>query len=112
MGAKKVCPTCLNSGMKTGKLTEAVVKRTCFTRAALTVALLGLIPCLWYFLFLTAPAAIVLAIMGLRGDASRGQGSLVHGRQTGAAVVSIILAVFQLIGFASIIFFIAQQANR
>jgi hypothetical protein len=60
LNGRHMCPVCLDTGQKKGKLTELESKRTLFDSAALTLSLVPLI--VWPFTFLTAPGTIVLAI--------------------------------------------------
>jgi len=57
-----LCPVCLETGRQKGKLPQLENKRTLFDSAALSLALLPII--MWPITFMTAPAAIILAIYG------------------------------------------------
>lgn len=63
-----LCPACLETGRQKGKLTQLENKRALYDSAALSLALLPLL--LWPFTFMTAPAAIVLAIYSWRKPSS------------------------------------------
>lgn len=58
-----LCPACLETGRKKGKLTQLETKRILYDSSALMLAALPLLLfCLWWISIVTAPAAIVLAI--------------------------------------------------
>jgi hypothetical protein len=56
-----ICPACLQTGQKKGKLIDLENKRTLYDSAALSLALLPLV-LMWPLTLITAPAAIVTAI--------------------------------------------------
>src|SRR6266436_3836534 len=60
LNGQHICPVCLESGQKKGKLTELENKRTLYDSAALSLTILPLL--MWPLTLLTAPAAVVLAI--------------------------------------------------
>lgn len=60
LNGQHICPVCLESGQKKGKLTELQNKRTLYDSAALSLALLPLL--MWPLTVLTAPAAVITAI--------------------------------------------------
>jgi len=57
---RHICPACLETGQKKGKLTELENKRTLYDSAALSLTILPLL--IWPLTLLAAPAAVVLAI--------------------------------------------------
>ncbi len=56
-----LCPVCLDTGRKKGKLTQLENKRALYDSSALMLALAPLL-CFWPISCVTAPAAVVLAI--------------------------------------------------
>ncbi len=100
LGARHLCPACIESGLGTEKLPELVTRRTCWSRIALGLAIL---PILLGFLFplwlITGPTAIILALYGWNKP-----GSLVHGRRRVTAVISIVLGLLQIVGAVAIFY--------
>jgi hypothetical protein len=56
-----LCPVCLETGRKKGKLAQLETKRTLYDSSALLLSILPVI-CMWPVSLATAPAAIFLAI--------------------------------------------------
>ena len=66
-----LCPVCLETGRKKGKLAQLETKRVLYDGAALMLAVFPIIIfCAWWASFLTAPAAIILAILSWSQPAS------------------------------------------
>ncbi len=61
LNGEHLCPVCLETGRKKGKLVQLETKRTLYDSTALMLAVVPVL-CLWPVSVLTAPAAIVLAI--------------------------------------------------
>ena len=55
-----LCPACLETGRKKGKLTQLETKRTLYDSAALSLAIVPIL--VWPFTIVTAPIAVVLAV--------------------------------------------------
>jgi hypothetical protein len=95
LNGEHICPACLESGQKKGKLTELENKRMLWDSAALWCAILpiffGPLP------FLTAPAAIILAIYAWNKPSS-----IV--RQTRLRIY--LAFVFSIIGVLSALFWV------
>lgn len=102
VGARHVCPACLESGMESGeRLPELVTARLSWGRLALSIAVLPLAVWIfiWPFLVFTAPAAIFCALYGWRKPPS-----LVHGRRRAGAIVALIVSLAELTGL--LLFFV------
>src|ERR1043165_1811569 len=63
VGERHLCPACIETGRVKGRFLEFETGRTLWDSAALLLAVLPVILCFYVCVF-TAPAAIVVAIMG------------------------------------------------
>jgi hypothetical protein len=97
LGAEHLCPNCLSSGKKKGKLTTLENTRTKYDSIALTLAAVGIF--VSFFAFITAPAAIYISIRHWNSP-----GSLM-GTSRLRFVVAIILAVVELLGWGTLLLF-------
>lgn len=68
LAGKHLCPACVDTGQKKGKLLQLENKRILWDSAALGMALLPLI--VWFFTMVTAPAAIIMGIIALKKPSS------------------------------------------
>ena len=68
LNGRHLCPVCLDTGQKKGKLADLENKRTLYDSMALTLAILPLV--VWFTTLLTAPAAIVVAIYAWKKPSS------------------------------------------
>jgi hypothetical protein len=95
-GGRQLCPGCLESGRAKGTLAEVENQRILYDGAALSLAALPLLlPFLWFFLFVTAPVAIWLAVRSFRKP-----GSLVSpGRARAVAAIVLGVAGLGVAGF-------------
>ncbi len=95
------CPACLESGEKKGKIKNLQNQRTRHDNIALTVAILPLL--IFYFVIITAPIAIYLALRHWKSPRS-----LV---QPGSArlIWAVVIAVLELLGCGAIIYAIATS---
>jgi len=66
LGEEHVCSSCMHSGQTRGTLTNLQQRRMLWDSTALILAVLGLVPCFWYFTVATAPAAVVLGVIALK----------------------------------------------
>lgn len=89
---RHLCPNCLETGQRKGRLAELERSRTLWDRAALMAALGPLVLC-WPVTFLSAPAAVALGILSFYRP-----GSLVQ-RGRARAWVAIGLGLLQLAGW-------------
>jgi len=62
-----LCPVCLETGSRKGKLTQLETKRVLYDGSALMLALAPMVLfCFWWASLATAPAAVILGIRSLR----------------------------------------------
>jgi hypothetical protein len=95
LGREHLCPTCLDTGQRKGKLTALETRRTIYDDAAVAVAVVPLL--MWPMTLLTAPLAIGLAVYGWNKP-----GSLVP-RTRVRFYLAILLAAAQLAGWALVL---------
>jgi hypothetical protein len=88
IGQEHLCPNCISSGKKKGKLAILENTRTRYDQVALSLAVLGIF--LSIFSFMTAPAAIYVAIRYWNAPRS------LLGGGRGRFVVAILIALFTL----------------
>lgn len=63
LNGEHLCPTCLETGRKKGKLAQLETKRVLYDSTALLLAVFPLVIfCAWWASLVTAPAAIILAV--------------------------------------------------
>jgi hypothetical protein len=89
---RHICPSCLAAGRRKGALGNLDHFRFSWTGLSLMLSTVPLI--IWPFTLLTAPAAIVVAIIGLRRPPS-----LTGQRRVIALVVAMIFAISEIIGW-------------
>ena len=71
LGGEHLCPGCLESGRKKGKITTLENRRMLYDDAALSVAVFPVVLCVTLpFTFITAPLAIFFAIRSLKAPGS------------------------------------------
>ena len=86
-----LCPVCLEAGRKKGKLTQLETRRTLYDSSALMLAGVPLLViCFWPFWFVTAPTAIILAILSWYKPSS-----IIH-RTRLRSYLAILLGVLQI----------------
>jgi hypothetical protein len=68
VNGKHICPTCIDSGQKKGKIVELENQRILWDSAALGMALLPLLTV--FGTIVTAPAAVVMGVMALKKPSS------------------------------------------
>lgn len=93
LNGQHLCPGCLQSGRKKGKLKQLENQRTLYDSLAITLALLPML--FFYLTFVTAPATVYIVIRHWKST-----GSIV-GRSRWRMVVAMIIALIQ-IGFWTI----------
>jgi hypothetical protein len=89
-----LCPACLEAGRTKGKIKSLENTRTRYDKMAFMVAGLGFIPPIIYLSFITAPAALYLAIRHWKSPKGLTQ------RSRARQIVAIAVAVLQLCGWA------------
>lgn len=97
IGGAHICPACAESGRKKGNVAELETNRVMYDSAALVLAFGAFL--IWPIAVVTAPTAIVLAVLSWRRP-----GSLVP-RTRLRSYIAILVAILQLVGIA--VFFIA-----
>lgn len=97
IGGAHICPACAESGRKKGNVAELETNRVMYDSAALVLAFGTFL--IWPIAVVTAPTAIVLAVLSWRRP-----GSLVP-RTRLRSYIAIVVALLQLAGIA--IFFVA-----
>ena len=93
IGARRICPSCLSSGLAGEKLPELIPWRFIWSDAALFTGLMPLLlgVFMWPFIVVSGAAAIFLAIFGWKRP-----GSLPRGRRRWAASVGIVGGAVQI----------------
>lgn len=99
VGREHLCPTCLGSGLESGKMEELTPRRIVWGQMALLVGGLPLLTLMWPFYVITGPAAIGLAIYGWKKP-----GSLVNGRRRVAASFAIFFGLLQIAACAFVFY--------
>ena len=101
LNGQHLCPACLASGQKKGKLSNRDNRRVLYDSLALTLALTPLTVILWPFTVITAPAALFISIRHWKTPSS------VVPRSKARFVLAILFALIQIggwgIGFWSLI---------
>jgi len=98
---KHYCPACLEVGRKKRKIKSLETERTLYDSLALSLAVLPLL--MFYLTFITAPAALYMALR--YWNAPR---SIVH-RSKIRLVLAITFASLQIIGWVIAIYFIITK---
>ena len=100
---KHYCPACLEVGRTKRKIKSLETERTLYDSLALGLAVFPML--IFYLTFITAPAALFIAVR--YWNAPR---SLVH-RSRIRLVLAIIFASLQIIGWVIALYFIAAKAH-
>jgi hypothetical protein len=93
---RHLCPACLQAGRKKGELPELENRRTIYDSAALTTALLPLV--LWPLTLVTAPLAIVVAVLSFFRPSS------LIPRTRIRAWLALVFALLQIAGWVALVF--------
>ena len=101
VGADHICPACLESGVRTGRMHQLESQRTLYDRIALSVAVIPML--IFYFTLLTAPLAIFLALRHWRKPRSLVTPS------SWRLVLAIVLGTVQMIAWAALIVFLVNR---
>ncbi len=107
LSGEHFCPACLETGKQKGKMTKLENQRTLYGNIALALTIypVALVITI-YFLIITAPLAIFLALRHWKAP-----GSIVGGGHT-RHVVAIILGIVELAGWAAMIYFLVREGAR
>lgn len=92
VAGERICPRCLDQGVKKKKIGRLETERVLYGRIALSLAVLPLL--IFYLTFLTAPAALFVALRYWKAPRS-----LVKPARS-AHVVAIVVAALELAGWA------------
>ena len=102
LGDRHLCPGCVETGRAKGKITELEPARTLWDTTALMLAAVPLVLC-YPISILTAPAAVVVAIVGRKKPSS------VIPRGRWRLWLALVLAVLQILGWLVLLgFFIIK----
>jgi hypothetical protein len=104
LNGQHLCPACLQTGKRKGKLKQLENRRLLYDSLSLTLALAPML--IFYFTILTAPATIYVVIRY-----AKAQGSIV-GRSKWRMVVAFIIAVLQIVGWIFVIYFIVHAGTH
>lgn len=100
-GGRHLCPSCLEAGEGKPKIKSLENKRVLYDDMALSIAVLPMfIPLLLYFSFLTAPAALFLAIRHWNTPSS------IIPRTKVRLIAAIIIAALEIAGWIILILFL------
>ena len=94
LGGQHLCPSCISSGRKKGKITSLEMHRTCYDRIALSLALFGVF--IYFLSIFLAPIAIYVSIRYWNSP-----GSLVRSSRT-RFVIAIILASLEILFWVAV----------
>ncbi len=92
LNGQHLCPACLQTGTQKGRLQTLESRRVLYDDIACSLAVWPLVPFFWFFIPLTAPAALFLAIRHWRTPTS------MVPRSKTRFVVAIALASLQILG--------------
>ena len=95
-----LCPTCLETGARTGRLGKLQTQRVLYDRLALVLAVVPILTI--YFTLITAPAAIVVAVRYWKAP-----GSLVAGKRV-RLVLAILIALPQIVAWGTLFYYLAR----
>ncbi len=101
IGGAHICPACAEAGRKKGNVAELETNRVMYDSAALVLAIGAFL--IWPIAVITAPTAIVLAVLSWRRP-----GSLVP-RTRLRSYIAILVAILQLIGIAGFFIILSNE---
>ena len=102
-----LCPSCVDAGRRKGTLTALESRRVLWDSIALSVAVLPVATLIfWWASFITAPAAIVLAIVGWRKPPSLAP------RSKFRFVAAIALSGLVLVGWGVLFYFVVVNREQ
>jgi hypothetical protein len=101
---RHLCPSCLEAGRKKGTLTTFENRRVLWDNIALCVAVAPVATVLfWFMTIVTAPASILLAVLGWRKPGSLAPRTKIR------FVLAIAFSILVIIGWVALIFFVATE---
>lgn len=104
LGDRNLCPGCIEAGRTKGKITELEASRVLWDSTALMLSVLPLVLCFWASI-LTAPAAIVVAIIGWNKPTS------VVRRNRWRLWLAVLLGTLEIAGWITFFIFISNNSN-
>lgn len=104
LSGRHLCPGCLESGQRKGKLVELEKQRTLYDSAALALACLPIL--ILPVTLLTAPLTVILVIYGWRKP-----GSLVS-RSRGRLDLALLIAAAQIVAWGVFFYFLIRGSQR
>jgi len=103
LNGQHLCPGCLESGKRKGRLKQLETRRLLYDSMALTLALVPML--IFYITVLTAPATIYVVIRYWKAPTS------VVGRGKWRMVVAFLIALAQIAGWIVAIYFIQKSIH-
>jgi hypothetical protein len=101
-----LCPSCIESGRRKGTLTTFENRRLLWDNIALSVAVLPVVTLFfWFMTIITAPAALLLAVIGWRKPGSLAPRTKIR------FVIAIGFSLLVLAGWAALFYFLATEQN-
>lgn len=97
-----ICPACLDSGKKKGKITKLQNRRVRYDNVALALAIFPML--IFYFTILTAPLVIYMAIRYWNAPLG-----IVHRNGKVRYIIALIIASLQLVGWTVGIYFLVTR---
>lgn len=104
LNGRHLCPACLETGQRQGRLAELEKHRTLYDSAALTLAVLPVL--FWPVTIFTAPTVLYLVVHGWRQP-----GSLLR-RSRWRFVVAALLALAEIGGWVTLFYFMIAGPTR
>jgi hypothetical protein len=99
-----LCPNCISSGRRKGKITTLETSRTCYDRVALSLSILGIL--FYVFSIILTPVVIYITIRHWNSPGS------VLGVSKVRFVIAIILASLELLGWFAFAFTMIYASHR
>jgi len=100
LNGQHLCPACLETGKRKGKLKQLENRRVLYDSVALTLALWPLL--IFYLTILTAPITIYVVIRRWNAPTS------VVGRTRWRMVLAAVIALAEIVGWCFVIFFLTH----
>ena len=104
IGGQHLCPTCLETGKKKGRIKSLENRRVLYDKIALALAVYPML--LFYLTIFTAPMAIFVAIRYWKAPAS------ILPRTRVRSVIAIVLALLQIAGWIALFTFLIRGLSR
>lgn len=107
LNGEHFCPTCLETGKQKGKIKNLENQRTLYGNIALSLAIYPVVLLVGiYFMFLTAPLAIYVALRYWKAPVS------IVGGGRARHVLAIIIGVVELVGWVGFVYMITTQIRQ